>query len=75
MSALGYKSGLFHSMFEAIPTCQKPRKAPKPRRLGGEWAKLAAETESGQALLRTLFELEFDESFYAVPEALNLRAA
>ena len=61
-------------MFEAIPTCQKPRKAPKPRRLGGK-AKLAAETESGQALLRTLFELEFDELFYAVPEALNLRAA
>jgi hypothetical protein len=39
------------------------------------WAKLAAEHESDQALLRTLSELEFDEPFYALPEALNLRAA
>jgi hypothetical protein len=39
------------------------------------WAKLAAENEADQALLRTLSELEFDEPFYALPEALNLRAA
>ena len=43
--------------------------------LAKTWKKLAAETESDQALLRTLSELEFDEPFYAVPEALNLRAA
>ena len=43
--------------------------------LAETWAKLAAETESDQALLRTLSELEFDEAFYAVSEALNLRAA
>ena len=43
--------------------------------LAETWAKLAAENESDQALLRTLSELEFDEPFYALPEALNLRAA
>ena len=39
------------------------------------WTKLAAEFEADQPLLNTLSELEFDEPFYAVPEALNLRAA
>ena len=39
------------------------------------WTKLAAELESEQALLNTLSEINFDEPFYAVPEALNLRAA
>jgi hypothetical protein len=39
------------------------------------WAKLAAENEADQALLRTLSELEFEEVSYVVPEALNLRAA
>jgi hypothetical protein len=43
--------------------------------LADTWKKLAAEIEADQALLRTLSELEFDEPFYAVPEALNLRAA
>ena len=43
--------------------------------LAETWTKLAAETESDQVLLRTLSELEFDEPFYAVPAALNLRAA
>jgi hypothetical protein len=28
-----------------------------------------------QPLLNALFEINFDEPFYAVPEALNLRAA
>ena len=39
------------------------------------WTKLAAELESEQALLNALSEISFDEPFYAVPEALNLRAA
>ena len=43
--------------------------------LAETWAKLAAENEADQALLHTLSELEFDEPFYALPEALNLRAA
>ena len=37
--------------------------------------KLAAEFEADQPLLNTLSELELDQPFYAVPEALNLRAA
>ena len=43
--------------------------------LAETWIKLAAETESDLALLHTLSELKLDEPFYAVPEALNLRAA
>jgi hypothetical protein len=43
--------------------------------LAETWVKLAAEKEFDQALLCTLSELEFDEPFYALPEALNLRAA
>ena len=39
------------------------------------WTKLAAEFESDQPLLNTLSEIIFEEPFYAVPEALNLRAA
>jgi hypothetical protein len=39
------------------------------------WTKLAAELESEQALLNTLSEINLDEPFYAVPEALNLRVA
>jgi hypothetical protein len=39
------------------------------------WKKLAAELESDQALLDALSELQFDEPIYALPEALNLRAA
>ena len=39
------------------------------------WTKLAAEFEADQPLLNTLSELELDQPFYAVPEALNLRAA
>ena len=39
------------------------------------WTKLAAELESDQALLNVLSEFKVDEPFYAVPEALNLRAA
>ena len=43
--------------------------------LAETWTRLAAELEADQALLNTLSELQFDEPFYAVPEALNLRAA
>ena len=39
------------------------------------WAKLAAELEADQPLLNALSEINLDEPFYAVPEALNLRAA
>ena len=39
------------------------------------WTKLAAELEFEQALLDALSEINFDEPRYAVPEALNLRAA
>ena len=43
------------------------------------WTKLAAELESEKALLNALSEINFDEPYdepyYAVPEALNLRAA
>ena len=43
--------------------------------LAETWTKLAAEIEFDLALLNTLSELELDQPFYAVPEALNLRAA
>ena len=65
----------------AAPCLQLSERAKDPARrqnlaaLAETWTKLAAESESDQALLRTLSELEFDEPFYAVPEALNLRAA
>jgi hypothetical protein len=39
------------------------------------WTKLAAEYEADQPLLNALSEINFDEPFYAVPEALNLQAA
>jgi hypothetical protein len=43
--------------------------------LAETWTKLAAELESDLALLDALSRLEFDEPFYDVPKALNLRAA
>jgi hypothetical protein len=43
--------------------------------LGETWTKLAAELEADHALLNALSELDFDEPFYVVPKALNLRAA
>jgi hypothetical protein len=43
--------------------------------LAQTWTKLAAELEADQALLSALSEINVDEPFYAVPEALNLRAA
>jgi hypothetical protein len=54
---------------------KNPAKRQSLAALAETWAKLAAENESDQALLRTLSELEFGEPFYALPEALNLRAA
>ena len=52
-----------------------PRGASVSPSLAQTWTKLAAELESDQALLNALSEINFDEPFYAVPEALNLRAA
>jgi hypothetical protein len=43
--------------------------------LAETWTKLAAELESDQSLLNTLSEINLDEPFDAVPEALNPRAA
>ena len=43
--------------------------------LAQTWLNLAAELEADQALLNALSEINVDEPFYAVPEALNLRAA
>ena len=43
--------------------------------LAKTWLNLAAELESDQALLNALSEINVDEPFYAVPEALKLRAA
>ena len=39
--------------------------------LAQTWTKLAAELKSDQALLNALSEINVDEPFYAVPEALN----
>jgi hypothetical protein len=47
------------ALFEAIRAGQRPREA----------------LESDEALLNALSEINVDEPFYAVPEALNLRAA
>ena len=43
--------------------------------LARTWIKLAAELKSDQALLNALSEINVDEPFYVLPEALNLRAA
>ena len=43
--------------------------------LAETWTRLAAELESDQPLLSALSEINYDEPFYAVPTALNLRAA
>ena len=39
------------------------------------WTNLAAEFEADQQLLNALSEINVDDPFYAVPEALNLREA
>ena len=60
----------------SYPTVPKtPRGARTLAAQAAVWTKLAAELESDQALLNALSEINFDEPFYAVPEALNLRAA
>jgi hypothetical protein len=43
--------------------------------LAETWTRLAAELESEQALLNTLFELELGEPCYVLPVALRLKAA
>ena len=57
------------------------RRAKNPARrqnlaaLAEMWTKLAAEFEADQLLLNALSEINFEEPFYAMPEALNLWAA
>ena len=63
------------ALLKAIRAGQRPREAPASRVLAETWTKLAAELESDQPLLNALAEINFEEPFYAVPEALNLRAA
>jgi hypothetical protein len=61
--------------FKLSERAKNPARRQKLAALAETWTKLAAELESDQALLNALSQLEFDEPFYAVPEALNLRAA
>ena len=60
---------------ELSERAEEPARRESLAALAGMWTKLAAEFESDQPLLNTLSEIVFDEPFYAVPEALNLRAA
>jgi hypothetical protein len=57
------------------PNAKNPARRQNLAALAKTWTKLAAEYEADQPLLNTLSEINFDEPFYAVPEALNLRAA
>jgi len=61
--------------FKLAERAKDPARRQRLAALAVTWTKLAAELESDQTLLNALSELEFDEPFYAVPEALNLRAA
>jgi hypothetical protein len=61
--------------FNLSQRAKDPARRQRLADLAETWAKLAAELESDQALLNALSELEFEEPFYLVPEALNLRAA
>ena len=60
---------------ELSKRAQDPARRERLVALAETWTRLAAELEADQALLNALSELQFDEPFYAVPEALNLRAA
>ena len=67
---------LYAARYLELSKCaEDPARRQKLAALAELWTKLAAELESDQALLNALSELKFDEPFYAVPEALNLRAA
>jgi hypothetical protein len=61
--------------FNLSQRAKDPARRERLAALAETWKKLAAELESDQALLSALSELQFEEPFYAVPEALNLRAA
>ena len=61
--------------FKLSERAKDPARRQSLAALAETWTKLAAELESEQALLNALSELNFDDPFYAVPEALNLRAA
>ena len=63
------------ALLEPIQTGQDPARRQRLASLAQTWTKLAAELESDQALLNALSEINIDEPFYALPEALNLRAA
>jgi hypothetical protein len=61
--------------FELSERAQDPERRENLAALAKTWSRLAAELECDQALLNALSQLSFDESPYAVPEALNLTAA
>ena len=61
--------------FKLSERAKNPARRQSLAALAETWTKLAAELESEQALLNALYKLNFDDPFYAVPEALNLRAA
>ena len=60
---------------ELSERAKDPARRQRLAALAETWKRLAAELESDQALLNALSELQFDEPIYALPEALNLRAA
>jgi hypothetical protein len=60
---------------ELSKRAKNPARRQRLAALAETWTKLATELESDQLLLNALSELNLDEPFYAVPAALNLRAA
>jgi hypothetical protein len=60
---------------ELSKRAKNPARGESLAALAETWTKLAAELESDQSLLNTLSEINLDEPFDAVPEALNPRAA
>jgi hypothetical protein len=58
---------------ELSKRAKNPARGESLAALAETWTKLAAEYEADQPLLNTLSEINFDEPFNAVPEALNLR--
>jgi hypothetical protein len=60
---------------ELSKRAKNPARRERLASLAQTWTRLAAELESDRALLNALSEINVEEPFYAVPEALNLRAA
>ena len=66
--------------FNAVRCLRLAKRARRPEvrqtfvALAETWTRLAAESESDQALLRTISELEFSEPYDALPLALKLRS-